>query len=130
MLKLALFAAVLLAVASLAIAESPAFEPTAASAATVPCRPGQSPAVGCAMRALDTDGDGSISAAELANLAVPAADPAPLPPTQAAGLAFQDAATVPVPVLPASLNRDSPQRLIPAIFALGALVILLRRRPN
>ena len=130
MLKVALFAAVLLAAASLATAESQVFESAAASAAAAPCHPGQSPDLGCAMRAADTDGDGSISAAELANLAVPAADPAPLPPTQAASLAFQDAATVPVPVLPVSLKRDSPQPLIPALFALGALVILLRRRPN
>ena len=130
MLKLALFATALLAAASLATAESQVFESAAASAAAAPCHPGQSPDLGCAMRALDSDGDGSISAAELASLAVPAADPAPLQPTQAAGLAFQDAAIVPVPVLPTPLNRDRPQPLIPAMFALGALVILLRRRPN
>src|ERR1700760_2215083 len=83
MLKVALLAAVLFAAASLATAESSYFEPAAAASAAGACHPEQSPATDCAVRALDTDGDGSISAAELANLAAPAADLAPLSPIQA-----------------------------------------------
>ena len=132
MLKVALCAPVLLVIASLATAENHVSESAVAPAAPVAtqCRPGQSLDLGCAVRAVDADGDGSISPTELANLAVPGADPAPLQPTQATSLDFQDAATAPGSVLPVSFDRDPPQPLIPALFALGALLILLRRRPN
>ena len=133
MLKVALFATTLLAAASMATAESPVSETTVAPAAAASCQPGQSLEFSCAMRAVDADGNGATSAPELANLAVPIApapDWTPLHSAPGAGLDFKDAATEPGPVLPASLDRERPQPLIPALFALGALVILLRRRPT
>jgi len=68
----------------------------------------------------------------------PAADPdvfaAPAPPAVDwaplhAGLAFKEAATEPAPTLSAMPDVGPRHRLIPALFALGALVLLLRQRP-
>ena len=75
----------------------------------------------------------TVSQVRLANFASPAgleADWAPLRPDQDGGLDFASAATAPHSVLLASLDRERPQPLLPALFALGALVILLRRRPG
>ena len=137
MLKVALLASALLLVASSATGAAGVADPVAAPAAEAPCHPGQAFDLGCAMRAVDADGDGSISAVELANLAVP---PIPLAPlvdwtplhvAHGTGLDFKDAATEPGSVLPASSEADSPQRLlIPTALALAALVVLLRRRPT
>ena len=105
----------------------------AGPAGEAPCHPVQSLDLACTMRVVDANGDGTISAAELASFATPAApwsDWAPLHPPHSTGLDFKDAATEPGSVLPAALERDSSQRLIPALFALGALVVLLRRRPT
>jgi hypothetical protein len=129
MLKIAMLATAVLAAASTAAIESIASKP-AALTTELSCHPGQALDLACNMRAIDTDGNGTISAAELANFAIPAAVSTPLQPTPDAGLAFQDAATEPGPVLPASLDREKPQPLIPALFALGALVVLLRKRPS
>ena len=124
MFKIALLASAVLMAGSTAAIGS--VDATAAAVAPIEraCRPGQAPDAAC-LRAIDTDGDGKISATELANLAAPAPLAAP-----DAGLAFQDAAAEPGPVLPASLDHARPQPLVPALFALGGLVILLRRRPN
>ena len=133
MLKVALLATGLLVAASTGAVEGAASDLAAAPAPAAPCVPGASPVLGCTLRASDVNGDSTTSAAELGNLAVPAApgvDWPSLHPAPEAGLNFKDAATEPVSVLPASLDRESSHPLVPAVFALGALVILLRRRPN
>ncbi len=133
MLKVAMLATAVLVAASTAAVERALPEPAAASASALPCRSGPSPLRACAPRPLDADGDGTISADELANFSVPSAldaDWAPPRPEQDAALDFTSAATQPHSVLLASLDRERPQPLLPALFALGALVILLRRRPT
>ena len=133
MLKVALLTAAGLVAASMAMATNIELETGAAPAGDVPCRPAQSLELACTMRVIDANGDGTVSAAELASFAAPAPsaiDWTPLHPPHGTGLDFNDAATEPAAMLPATLDSDSPHRLIPALFALGALVILLRRRPN
>jgi hypothetical protein len=133
MLKVALFAATLLLAGPAALAADGFADSAAAPAVPASCHPGQSLDLGCAMRAVDADGDGSISAAELANLAVPpppANDWTPLHTTHGTGLDFKDAATEPVSLLHAAPDRDGPRLLVPTLFAIGALVILLRKRPT
>ena len=128
MVKAGLLATALVVAASTAAVEGVVFEPLATPGAAAPCQ-----TAACAARAADTDGDGTISPAELANLAVapaPVADWTALHPASATGLDFKDAATEPGPVLPASLDSERSKPLIPALFALGGLVILLRRRPT
>ena len=137
MLKVALLASVLSLAVSAATGAKGVADFSAAPSAEAPCHPGQSLDFGCAMRAVDTDGDGTISAAELANLAVPLAPAAPvvdwtpLHSTHGTGLDFKDAAIEPGSALPAPSEIDSPQRLlIPTGLALAALVVLLRKRPT
>jgi hypothetical protein len=131
MLKVAMIATVVLAAVSTAALERVASTPAATPTSDLPCQAGQPLDLVCDMRAIDTDSNGTISAAELANFALPAALARPLQATPDTGLAFQDAAIEPGSVLPASLDREhSPQQLIPALFALGALVVLLRKRPT
>ena len=131
MLKVALLAAAVVVAASTAMATNIDFEPGAAPVGNAPCHPVQSLDLACTMRVVDADGDGAISAAELAGFATPpVADWTPLHPPHGAGLDFNDAATEPAAMLSATLERDGSRRLIPALLALGALVVLLRRRPN
>ena len=137
MLKVALLAATVMVAASVSMSAAMAtnidLESGAAPAGDVSCRPVQSLDLACTVRIVDANGDGTISAAELASFAKAAPPPVdwtPLHPPSSTGLDFKDAAIEPGSILPATLERDSPQRLIPALFALGALVILLRRRPN
>ena len=130
MLKVAMLATAVLAAASTGAIESVASTKAAAPTAESRCHPGQPLVLACDMREIDADGNGTISAAELADFAMPAVTSTPLQSAPETGLAFQDAATEPGPVLPASLAPARPQPLIPALFALGGLVILLRRRPS
>ena len=133
MLKVALLAAAVVAVASTAMATNIGVDTPLASAAEAACHPAQSLDLACTMRVIDANGDGTISAAELASFAAPApaiADWAPLHPPRSTGLDFKDAAIEPAIALPGTLESDNSHRLIPALFALGALVILLRRRPT
>lgn len=133
MLKVALSAAAVVLAASAAMAANIDLQGGTAAAGDVPCRPAQSLDLACTMRVIDANGDGAISGAELASFAAPAPsviDWTPLHPPHGPGLDFKDAATEPAAILPATLDSDSPHRLIPALFALGALVILLRRRPT
>ncbi len=132
MLKVALLATTLLAATSTALAGNAATEPLAAVPTLSDCHAGQALALDCAMHAVDANGDGAISAAELARFAVPAEFATDVAPQSAAdsGLAFKDAAIEPVSVLPASLDTRTPKPLFPALFALGALVVLLRKRPT
>lgn len=132
MLKVALLAAAV-AVASMAMATNIKLETGVAPASDVPCHSVQSLDLACTMRIIDANGDGTISAAELASFAAPAPsviDWTTLHPSHSTGLDFTDAAAEPTPILPATLDSDSPHRLVPALFALGALVVLLRRRPT
>lgn len=131
--KDAWLAATLLVAASTAMAANIDAAPGAAPAGEMPCRVEQSLELACTLRAVDADGDGTISAAELANLAEPfqpVVDWTPLHAPRHTGLDFKDAATDAGSVLPAAPERAVPKPLIPALVALGALVILLRGRPN
>ena len=131
MLKVALLAAAAVVAASTAMATNTALEPGTPVAGDVPCHSAQSPDLACTARVVDANGDGAISAAELAGFAAPpVADWTPLRPPHGTGLDFKDAATEPAAVLPATLDRNGSRRLIPALLALGALVVLLRRRPT
>ena len=136
MLKVALLAATVMVAASVSMSAAMAtnidLESGAAPAGGVPCHPVQSLDLACTVRIVDANGDGTISAAELAIFASAPApvDWTPLHPPRSTGLDFKDAAIEPGSILPATLERDSSQRLIPALLALGALVILLRRRPS
>ena len=132
MFKVALLASTLLAAAPMAMATNDELDPGALPTGDSPCHPVQSLDLACTMRVIDANSDGTISAAELALFAtpaVPALDWPALHLPRSTGLDFKDAAVEPGSMLAATLERDSPQRLIPALFALGALVILLRRRP-
>ncbi len=129
MRKVALLAAAV--AASTAMATNIGLESDAAPASDVSCHPVQSLGLACTVRVIDANGDGAISAAELAGFAVPpVADWTPLHPPHGTGLDFQDAAAEPVAMLPTTLERDGSRRLMPALLALGALVVLLRRRPT
>jgi len=135
MLKLALLATGVALAASAATSTDPLADPAVSSAAPAdtPCRAGQPLELACALRLANAEGDASAAPAELASLAPPATgmfDWAPRP--SADDLAFKDAATDAGSVLPAGLARDHERSrgLAPALLALGALVILLRRRPG
>ena len=133
MLKGALLASTLVLAGSMAMATNNELDPGALAASDAPCHPVQSLDLACTMRVIDGNGDGTVSAAELAIFATPAVptlDWPALHSPRSTGLDFKDAAVEPGSMLAATLERDSPQRLIPALFALGALVILLRRRPT
>jgi hypothetical protein len=133
MLKVALVAATVLVAASAAQAANIDPDSGATPASAVPCHPVQTMDLDCALRVVDANGDGTISPAELTSFATPApplVDWAPLHPPRSTGIDFKDAATEPVATLPATLDSDNSRRLIPALFALGALVLLLRRRPT
>jgi hypothetical protein len=133
MRKVALLVAACGLATSTAMAVDTGPEMSVASAAAASCHPGQTLDLGCAMRAADTDGNGTISPAELASLAIPpqpATDWTPLRPTGGTGLDFKDAATNAGGILPAIAESDASLPLIPALFALGALLILLRQRPR
>jgi hypothetical protein len=131
MLKVALLVAAALATASLAIAANavPVSVPLEVASA---CTAVLSLELDCAMRSIDFNGDGTISPAELVSfpaLAPVAIDWTPLRPPRSTGLDFKDAATEPATMLSATRERDARHPFLPALFALGALVVLLRRRP-
>ena len=127
MFKVALIAAAMTAASVAQAGDAGAHAPGAAVPA---CHAVQSLEMDCAVRILDANGDGTVSAAELAAFSAPAssADWAPLPP-QRSGLDFKDAATNPDPAMPAPLDRGPPT-ILSALLALGAMVLLLRRRPG
>ena len=128
MLKAGLLATALFVAESTAAVEGAIPAPAATPDAAAPCQP-----AGCAARAADIEGDGAIAPTEIANLAVPpapVADGSAWRPAQRTGLDFKDAAIEPGSVLPASIDSERSKPLVPALFALGALVILLRRRPT
>jgi hypothetical protein len=131
MLKVALFGAAVLVAATTAMATNSDLGAAAAPAAEASCALVSSLDLGCAMRVADSSGDGTVSVPELASLAGPASavDWSPLHAPRSTGLDFKDAATDPSSMLPATLERDASRPLMPALFALGAMVVLLRRRP-
>ena len=132
MLKVALIAA---AVAAASMADGGDVDTAARVPRVAPpaCHSMQSLEADCALRILDANGDGSISASELAGLAwgtsTPNADWPSLPP-QHSSLDFKDAATNPEPAMPATLDHRGPPTILSALLALGALVMLLRKRPT
>ncbi len=131
MLKVALLAATMLVAASMAMATNIALESGAPVYGESPCHLVQSLDLGCALRIVDSNNDGTISAAELASLAsaAPAVDWTPLHAPHSTGLDFKDSAIDPGSVLPALLERDTSPPLMAALFALGAMALLLRKRP-
>jgi len=132
MLKIALLATTLVSL-SLAAAGETLPAPNQAPQSALSCRAAPWADRACLPASLDADGEGAFSAAELANFASPPGletDWTASTPEPDAGLDFKSAATEPRTVLLASLDRKPPQSLMPALFALGALVILLRRRPG
>ena len=129
MFKGALLTATLVVAVSTPMAANVELEPGATPASDAPCRPVQSMDLACTMRVVDANGDGTVSAAELASFTAPTAPVIDLAP-HAAGLSFKEVATESVLPAPATLEPNGPQRLIPALFALGAMVVLLRRRPT
>jgi hypothetical protein len=131
-MKVALLASTVLVAASLAVTANTAPDASRPATSAPACHPAQSLDLDCALRVADTNGDGTISPTELANFATssPAAiDWTPLRPPRSTGLDFKDAAIEPASVLPATLERDTSHPLVPALFALGAMVVLLRKRP-
>jgi hypothetical protein len=132
MFKVAMLATALLVAVSTAAVEGGAFEPVGTPTTAPACHPGPAAALACATRGADADGDGVISAAELANFTAPAplADATSLHSGQGAGLDFKEAAIESAGTLRSSLDREHPQPLIPALVSIGALMILLRRRPT
>src|SRR4051812_6827431 len=59
-----------------------------------------------------------------------APDWTPLAASRGAGLDFKDAAVDPVSMTAAGTAADPRHRALPALLALGALVVLLRKRPT
>jgi len=108
MLKVAFLAAAL-AVATTAQAvnvdSTPGMTPVEAPA----CHPAQAQDLDCVVRALD-------------------ADAAPTT-TDPSGLDFKDASAESISMLAAIPDAGRRHGLLPALFALGALVVLLRQRP-
>jgi hypothetical protein len=122
---------VALLAAAVALASTVAADSTTAPAtqAAAPCRAaGTAPELACPLHALEADPN--AAPADIAALVPPATTGDWTPPRSDDGLAFKDAATDTTSVLPASVDHDRQQRLLPALLALGALVILLRRRPT
>ena len=120
MLKPAMFAAAVLACAPLVLASTP--EPQAADIA---CRATNTSGPACALRIADP-----VDA-----LVPPDASPGALADLPEAGapastaIDFKDAALAPA-ILASTRDRSDDKRLLPALFALLAMVILLRRRPG
>jgi hypothetical protein len=124
MLKVAILAGAL-AAASAALAVRPDAAPVEAPACH---RAAPSPETDCTPGALDP----TAPAAEpdvLAASPAPVVDWPALHPAPRAGLAFKDVAAEPAPAVAAMPDGERRHGLVPALFALGALVVLLRKRP-
>jgi hypothetical protein len=126
MFKVALLAATVFACLPTAQAATADLDLSAPPATESPCRIVSSLDMGCALRIVDAGNTGSMPPVDATNLAAAPtvtdwAEPHPI----SAGIDFKDAANV-----PATLEPDRPQALIPALAALAAMVILLRRRPT
>lgn len=83
------------------------------------------------VRAGDVNGDGVLSPSEIATLATasaPSGDWAASQAPHGAGLDFKDAALNPGLAPPP--ESSTTRKVIPALLALGALVVLLRKRPR
>ena len=130
MFKGALLAVTVVA-ASTAMAVGIDLDPGPAPASAVTCDSASATDAGCTLRVLDPGDDSVFSSSDLANLApaAPAFEWPPLHPSRSTGLDFKDAASDPGSMPHAALGRDTSHPLIPALLALGALVVLLRRRP-
>jgi hypothetical protein len=127
MLKVALLAtAVALAASAATAGDTVADDTVPPTAVIAPCHPGHALPLACPMR----ESDAEASPSDLARLAASADTPFAWTPPGSDDLAFKDAATATVGVLPVSVDHDRTQRLAPALLALGALVLLLRKRPH
>jgi len=128
MLKVALLAAAMALAATAATATNAAVDSatTPTAPADPPCRPGPTLELACALRAAAAD---APPAADLASVAAPpaAVDWAPPP---ADDIAFKDAAADTGSVLLAGVERGRTQHWAPALLAIAAMVVVLRRRPT
>ena len=129
MFKVALLAATLLASVTMTRATTAETDLGGAQAVDASCRLVSSLDMGCAMRIVDAGGTAATALLDPAVPAPPVADWSDTRPN-ATALNFKDAAVGPASILPATLERERPQPLIPALAALAAMVILLRRRPS
>ena len=124
MLKVAILAAALAAAST-----APAVKTEAAPVAAPAChRLAPAPDPDCVPGTLDP----TAPAAEpdvFAAPPAPALDWPALRPAPHAGLAFKDVAAEAAPSAAAMPEAGRRRGLLPALFALGALVVLLRRRP-
>jgi len=129
MLKVALLAAAVVLATTAATATNTAVDSatTPTAPADPPCRPGPTLELACALRAADA---GAAPAADLASVAAPPAAVDWAPPPSTEDLAFKDAAADTGSVLLAGVDRSRSQHLAPALLAIAALVVLLRRRPT
>ena len=129
MLKVALLVAPVLACAPLASALTAELGPGASPAGEAACESAGPLDSDCALRMPVVGDEGPGIAVELQAIEPVAADLVDPAPHAAAG-DFKEAAVEPGSVMPATLERDTRQRLVPALIALGAMVVLLRRRPT
>ena len=126
MLKIALLATPCMALASTAAVDSVAStRAAAATAACLPCAAGARGPPRPAARSTRT-ATARSPPAELASSRPPAPSRLLARRRRDAGLDFKDAATEHRLGAAASLDHAAPQPLIPALLALGALVVLLR----
>lgn len=127
MLKIALLAAAVALATTAATATNTAIDSatTPTAPADPPCRPGPTLELACGLRAGDAD---AAPAPDLASVAAPPAaiDWAPRP---ADDVAFKDAAADTGSLLLAGVDRRPSQHWAPALLAIAAMVVLLRRRP-
>lgn len=129
MLKVALLAAAVALSTTAATATNAAVDPVTSPAAPaeLPCHPDPALELACALHAVAPDA--ATAPADLGGVAP--ASPATWPTLKPGGeLAFKDAATDPGSVLLAGVDCRQPQRLLPALLAIAAMVVLLRRRPT
>ena len=127
MLKRTLLAMAMIA-ASTTMATTVDVDPGATSIADASCRSAASTDVGCALRIAEPGSESVLPPADPVTLA-PTSPTLEVTPPRDAGLNFKDAATDSVSVLHASLDPDTRHPLVPALLSLGALVVLLRKRP-
>jgi len=127
MLKVALLAAAMALAATAATATNAAVDSatTPTAPADPPCRPGPTLELACALRATAAD---AAPAADLARVAAPPAAVDWAPPAD--DIAFKDAAADTGSVLLAGVERGRTQHWAPALLAIAAMVVLLRRRPT
>lgn len=129
MLKAALLAAAVALSTTAATATNTAVDAATTPTAPVdpPCRPAPTLELACGLRAAEAD---TAPPADLASVAAPPAAVDWAPQRSGEDLAFKDVVADTGSLLLAGVDHDRSQRLAPALLAIAALVVLLRRRPT